>query len=134
MLVGFNAAGDYTPRLVIQKGKRIQEAWRQRIPKDTTLAVSDNGWITSELFVNYLQGQVARAGRERACLKETGRGKERVHHPTVQQQINVLPANDLLTCAEQHRVTTQISFSNSLCFPCPTINFPCDLSQEIAMM
>ena len=23
------------------------------------------------------------------------------------------------------RVPTQIAFSNSLCFPCPTANFPC---------
>ena len=59
ILVGFNAAGDYTPKLVIHKGKRIQESWRQEIPKDTTLAVSDNGRITSELFFRWEEQFVA---------------------------------------------------------------------------
>ena len=28
-------------------------------------------------------------------------------------------------CKALHRVPTQNVFSNSLCFPCPTANFPC---------
>lgn len=49
----FNAVGDYTPKLVIHMGATIQESRRASIPRDTTLAVSSNSWIKSELFFRW---------------------------------------------------------------------------------
>ena len=53
VLATFNAVGTYAPLLFIFKGKRLKAEWCIGAPIDSLVKVSDNGWITSELFVEF---------------------------------------------------------------------------------
>jgi len=53
LLATFNAVGDYAPLMFIFKGKRLKAEWCVGAPVDSIVRVSDNGWITSELFVEF---------------------------------------------------------------------------------
>ncbi|KAL2097809.1 hypothetical protein ACEWY4_007016 [Coilia grayii] len=53
IVAGFNAVGTFTPTMVIFKGKRINPDWVDNMPENTIVRVSDNGWITSQLFLDW---------------------------------------------------------------------------------
>eukprot|EP00795_Rhopilema_esculentum_P009817 gene9817-18388_t len=49
-----NAAGRALDPLVVFSGKNLQSTWRgERALKDTWYGVSENGWMTSELFASW---------------------------------------------------------------------------------
>ena len=52
-----NARGWFLPPMVIFKGKVHLSAWYENneIPRDWTLAVSDNGWTTNELGLEWIR-------------------------------------------------------------------------------
>lgn len=50
-----NAAGEYLPPMLIFKRSRLNDALKNGAPPNTAFGCSKNGWITSELFVNWLQ-------------------------------------------------------------------------------
>ncbi|KAJ8396808.1 hypothetical protein AAFF_G00014070 [Aldrovandia affinis] len=52
-LASHNAAGGYGPMMVIFKGKRMKAEWLLGSPQNTAVKISDNGWINSELFVEW---------------------------------------------------------------------------------
>ena len=52
-LASFNTAGDYGPLLVILKAKRLKADWLYNVTPNTVVKVSDNGWITTELFLDW---------------------------------------------------------------------------------
>ena len=52
-LASFNAVGDYMPLLIIFKGKRLKADWLYQAPPRTLVRVSDNGWINSELMLEW---------------------------------------------------------------------------------
>ena len=52
-VVFVNAAGYHLKPLVIHKGARVQDSWKQDMLEGTTLGVSENGWIDKCLFYNY---------------------------------------------------------------------------------
>ena len=49
----FNAFGKYMPPVVIFQGKRCQPEWMDGEPQNTILRMSDNGWITTNIFMNW---------------------------------------------------------------------------------
>ena len=53
VLAGFNAVGQFTPLLVLFKGKRMKPDWAVGSPADTIVRMTDNGWITSETFMEW---------------------------------------------------------------------------------
>ena len=55
VLAGFNAVGQYTPLLVLFRGKRMKPEWAVGSPSGTIIPMSDNGWITSETFMEWGQ-------------------------------------------------------------------------------
>ena len=50
-----NASGWCLPPFVILSGKLHQASWYQHLPLDWVLAVSDNGWTTDELGVEWVK-------------------------------------------------------------------------------
>lgn len=71
-LVAVNAAGGKAPPLVIFKGKNVWSSW---VPEENDLysnmsfAASTNGWITSDIFYNYLEKSlIPEMGNERPVL------------------------------------------------------------------
>lgn len=55
VLATFNAVGQYCPPMIIFKGKRLKSEWCVGSSACTIVRVSDNGWITSELFLQWGQ-------------------------------------------------------------------------------
>jgi hypothetical protein len=53
VLASLNAVGTYAPLLFIFKGKRLKSEWCIGAPVGSMVRVSENGWITSELFVEF---------------------------------------------------------------------------------
>ena len=53
VLATFNAVGQYSPPMVIFKGKRLKAEWCVGASTGTLVRVSDNGWITTELFLEW---------------------------------------------------------------------------------
>ena len=53
LLATFNAVSDYAPLMFIFKGKRLRADLCVGAPVDSVVRVSDNGWITSEQFVEF---------------------------------------------------------------------------------
>jgi len=49
----FNAFGDFCPPSVIFKAKRMKAQWLIGSPPGTVARVSDNGWITAEIFLEW---------------------------------------------------------------------------------
>jgi hypothetical protein len=52
---GINASGWCLPPFIILSGKLHQAAWYQHLPPDWVVAVSDNGWTTDELGVEWVK-------------------------------------------------------------------------------
>ena len=52
-VVFVNAVGYHLKPLVIHKGARVQDSWKQDMLEGTILGVSENGWIDKHLFYNY---------------------------------------------------------------------------------
>ena len=52
-VVFINAAGYHLKPLVIHKGARVQDRWKEGMLEGTTLGASENGWIDKHLFFNY---------------------------------------------------------------------------------
>ena len=52
-LASFNAAGDYGPLIVIFKAKRLKPEWLYNVTPNTLLKVLHNGWITTDLFLEW---------------------------------------------------------------------------------
>lgn len=66
VLMAANAAGHKAPPLIIYKGKNIWDGWVAPEGKDfpgTTYAATTNGWMESNIFLNYF---------EKSFLKEIG--------------------------------------------------------------
>lgn len=64
VLAGFNAVGTYTPTMVIFKGKRLRAEWLEERPEKAIIRVSDNGWINSQLFLEWGQRFVQQLPKE----------------------------------------------------------------------
>ena len=54
-ICAINAAGAYLPTMLIFKRKRMVEALLKGSPPGTIGGCSDNGWVTSELFLKWLR-------------------------------------------------------------------------------
>ena len=52
-VVFISAAGYHLKPLVIHKGARVQDRWKEGMIEGTTLGASENGWIDKRLFYNY---------------------------------------------------------------------------------
>ena len=48
-----NATGLSTKPLIIHKGQKVQQAWKNDKPQSYSLGASENGWITKRLFCKY---------------------------------------------------------------------------------
>ena len=53
VLACFNACGNYCPPTVIFKGKRLNANWVVGSPPNTVVRMSENGWITKEIFLDW---------------------------------------------------------------------------------
>ena len=69
-LASFNAVRDYMPLLIIFKGKRLKADWLYQAPPSTLVRVSDNGWINSELMLEW----------GRLFVKSLPKEDQRPHH------------------------------------------------------
>ena len=54
IICAMNAAGSYLPPMMIFKRRRMTQLLLRRSPPGTVGEVSDNGWVTSELFLKWL--------------------------------------------------------------------------------
>jgi len=54
-ICAISAAGDYLPPMLIFKRKRMTDVLLKGSPAGTIGGCSENGWVTSELFVKWLQ-------------------------------------------------------------------------------
>jgi len=59
VLVCFNAYGDYCPPTIIFKAKRLKPEWVIGAPPGSQVKVSDSGWITKEIFLEWAKAFVA---------------------------------------------------------------------------
>lgn len=50
----FSAAGDVTPPMIIYPYKRLPQSIADSVPKTWGIGLSDNGWMKSELFYEYV--------------------------------------------------------------------------------
>lgn len=50
-----NAAGEFIPPMLIFKRVRMNDCLKKGAPPGTVFGCSKNGWITSELFVQWLE-------------------------------------------------------------------------------
>ncbi len=50
-----SAAGRQGPSLVIFRGKRFDEKWKEVLPANTEISVSERGWINNELFLHWFR-------------------------------------------------------------------------------
>lgn len=55
VMFSFSAAGDVTPPLIIFPNKRLNKPISNSIPDDWGIAMSENGWMKSEIFVDYIK-------------------------------------------------------------------------------
>ncbi|GAB1602582.1 hypothetical protein Ahia01_000537800, partial [Argonauta hians] len=53
VLLAGNAAGEYLPPLVIFKGKKIRQTWREGGPPSCNYACSDSGGMSDKIFENW---------------------------------------------------------------------------------
>ena len=59
VLACFNAVGTYCPPMIIFKGKRLNADWLIGSPAKAVVKVSKNGWISTELFLEWARSFVA---------------------------------------------------------------------------
>jgi len=66
LVAAFNAMGTYLKPLVIFRGVRLKPEWLDGLPKDftVTLRMSDNGWITKELFLAWAELFIAQLPKD----------------------------------------------------------------------
>lgn len=64
VLAGFNAAGTFTPVMVIFKGKRVRAEWVCGSPDQAVIRASENGWVNSQIFLEWGQKYVAQVPKE----------------------------------------------------------------------
>jgi len=74
-LIAINAVGNAAPPMIIHKGKYLGKDWKNGVPQDTLVRVSDKGYINKELFVEfgklfiaYLKRQELMDGRRHLLL------------------------------------------------------------------
>ena len=48
-----NAAGFSTKPLIIHKGQKVQQTWKNDKPQSYSLGASENGWIMKRLLYQY---------------------------------------------------------------------------------
>ncbi|XP_072563100.1 uncharacterized protein [Paramormyrops kingsleyae] len=53
VLASLNAAGQYGPLFIIFKGKRLRAEWLLGSPDNCMVRMSENGWMNSELFLEW---------------------------------------------------------------------------------
>jgi len=63
VLACFNATGEFCPPTVIFKAKRLKAEWVVGSPPGSVIKVSDNGWITKEIFFEWAKGFVSQLPR-----------------------------------------------------------------------
>jgi hypothetical protein len=63
VLACFNATGNFCPPTVIFKAKRLKAEWVVGSPPGSLIKVSDNGWITKEVFVEWAKAFVLQLPR-----------------------------------------------------------------------
>lgn len=72
LCLGGNAAGEKLPPLIVFKGKNIWDTWmapQQLSYPNTSYAVSENGWMESDIFFNYFKKTFLKScGEERPIL------------------------------------------------------------------
>lgn len=55
VMAAFNAAGEFGPPMIIFKGQRVKPEWCVGSPEKTIVRCSKNGWITSELLIQWAE-------------------------------------------------------------------------------
>jgi len=72
VIQGINATGWAIPPFIVFAGKYHLSAWYQEdnIPRDWAIAVSDNGWTTNELGVNWLKHFIAHTKDRRVGARQ----------------------------------------------------------------
>ena len=58
-----SAARAHVPPLVIHKGKKTMEGWKNKMKRGTMIGASENGWITKKLFFYYGQRFIEKLNR-----------------------------------------------------------------------
>ena len=113
VLATFNAVGTYAPLVFIFKGKRLKAEWCIGAPVDSLVRVSDNGWITSELFVEFGKKFVASLPKD----------DPRPHLLLLDGHCTHVYNMEFLTLMKQHNV-------HPLCFPAHTTHIlqPADIA------
>lgn len=59
VLACFNGVGIFCPPTVIFKGKRLNSSWVVGSPQNTVVRMSENGWITKEIFFEWAKSFVS---------------------------------------------------------------------------
>lgn len=65
-----NAAGEYIPPMLIFKRKRMTDVLKRAGPPNTLYSCSDSGWITSELFLDWIQHFIKWTRLEKSDTKQ----------------------------------------------------------------
>lgn len=55
VMFSFSASGDVTPPLIIFPNKRISKAVSDNVPDHWGIASTENGWMKSEAFIDYIR-------------------------------------------------------------------------------
>lgn len=78
VLAFVNALGIKTSPMVIFKGKKVQDRWKEHMPNGYQVRVSETGWVDRDLFTDYGRCFV-RALKTRGLIGKTKEGKEQKH-------------------------------------------------------
>jgi len=73
VVAAFNAIGTYIKAFIIMKGKRLKPEWLDGLPPDVdvVLRMSDNGWITKDLFMLWVEQFTAQLPKDAPSTKPT---------------------------------------------------------------
>lgn len=55
VMFSFSATGDVIPPMIIFPNKRLSKPVAQSVPDDWGIVMSDNGWMKSEIFIDYIK-------------------------------------------------------------------------------
>ena len=65
-----SAVGEALPSIIIWKGQNLNSGWlSEKIPKDWCFGISQNGWISNDIGLEWLQKVFKRKTREKAADK-----------------------------------------------------------------
>ena len=67
-----NAAGEFIPPMLIFKRVRMNDYLKKGAPLGTVFGCSKNGWITSELFLQWLEHFIKHTKLEKSNNKQVG--------------------------------------------------------------